>query len=600
MKTLLEQIADAIVVEEGAIGSAFILSNGKVVSSEGLISSMRDSAFSLGVSNQVEKKDLKSKDILEIFPAVAGLVEKSSRQSSEEIVRFSGNLSYSSLADSSVVEPPYPPDVMQQIFEMEETNYRCCRVKATDSIGRGYSLKNTVPVLSKGNTDIVDLDGSDNSFQGSSGITKEVFQQQLDEVTAFISECSKIGDFEDVLEMASIDYEAIGWCAIEVIRSMDMKVKQLSHIPAARIKPLAGWKGFVEFEEGTDNVRAYYQNFGDKLVKQDGEVTETYNPRLHGELSTSNLEWHLMDFKTGEKTVDFGQSANEVIWIKNNHPNTIYYGFADCIPALGAIIANVKIRNYFHQFFDHSAVPRFAIVVEGGKLSEPVMELINEYFSNEVKSSDRSTLIINVPSLRGEVKIRFEKLDTDQKEGDFLKTFDVNQKSIRTAHGVSGAIIGITDDAELGAGKGMSQAEIYKDRIVIPRQKKWASAINKLLRLGLGVNYVKIEFHPLDVKDRMVEAQILTLLQDRGDLSIDEVRDRFDYPPTEGGNRKYLKIKNNEGLLFIDSVDDATGKVMMAVDAPVEPVGDPVVDPAVDPVVEEDDDPTPLPDPPVT
>jgi hypothetical protein len=158
--------------------------------------------------------------------------------------------------------------------------------------------------------------------------------------------------------------------------------------------------------------------------------------------------------------------------------------------------------------------------------------------------------------MRGEVKVRFEKLDTEQKEGDFLKTAESNRQAIMTAHGVSGAIIGITDTAELGSGKGLSQAEIYKDRVVVPRQHKWERIIEQLFKHGLGVQYVKLKFNPLDIRDREAEMRILTSYADRGAMSINDMRDAIGMPPIEGGNRAFVKSRSGQ-LVFVDGFDDA-------------------------------------------
>ena len=456
---------------------------------------------------------------------------------------------------------PYPVEILQDLLEMEETHFRCCKVKATDSVNRGYQLKNSVPI--KLDSSFVDDADDEPSLNASTPIERSLYNKEYNLVKDFIENCNEIDGFEGVLDMAAMDYEAFGWCAIEVIRSLDKTVRKIAHVPASRIQPLIGWKGFIEtVNDDADRTEMFYVPFGskvvykryDSLLKQD--IVEPYNPKKHGEITSENVVFNLVDRKSGEPTESFANSANEIIWIKNNHPNTIYYGYTDVAPAIGAVVANIKIRNYFLQFFSHNAIPRYAVIVEGAKISPEVMKLIHTYFDSEIKKTSHSTLILNVPSMRGEVKVRFEKLDTEQKEGDFLKTAEANRQAIMTAHGVSGAIIGITDTAELGSGKGLSQAEIYKDRIVVPRQHKWERVIEQLFKHGLGVQYVKLKFNPLDIRDREAEMRILTSYADRGAMSINDMRDAIGMPPIEGGNRAFVKSRSGQ-LVFVDGFDDA-------------------------------------------
>jgi capsid portal protein len=473
--------------------------------------------------------------------------------------------------ENRVVEPPYPVDVLQKFLELEETHARCVRVKASDSVCRGYRLKNSVPILLIHGVDDVDTDSSLNAEET---VERPIYLEELRKVKKFIRDCNENVHFEGVLELAALDYEAFGWCAIEVIRSIDKKVRKIAHVPANRIKPMAGFEGFIEYSDTNLNEPyKYYLPFGQKLVvrKVDSLTRlEEIVPFDPDEFSIEDpaVSFNLINASTGEPTDNFMESANEIIWIKNHHPNSMYYGYCDAVPAVGAIIGNANIRNYFLQFFDHNTVPRFAIVVEGGRLSEEVMRFIHKYFDSEVKKSAHSTLILNVPSMRGEVRVRFEKLDTDQKEGDFLRTSESNRQAIMTAHGVSGAIIGISDTAELGSGKGLSQAEIYKDRIVVPRQRKWELAINDLFRRGLGTKYVKIEFNPLDIRDREAEMRILTGYMDRGAMAINDCREMIGMQPIEGGNRAFVKSRSGQ-LVFVDGFDTA---------GPVTPVDQPEVE----------------------
>jgi capsid portal protein len=451
------------------------------------------------------------------------------------------------LADSKIVDPPYPPLLMSVFLEISETHYRCVRTKVADSLLRNY-------ILEAKQYD----DGSEYDPEKASDADKEKINDEVTAIRNFIEECNERMGFEGVLERAGMDYESIGWAAVEVIRSRDMKVAKLAHIPASRIKVIEGWQGFVE-GHGTQH-KTFYQNFGEKVVINDRldpftKRPEPYNPRLDGELeaASSTLEWNMIDRHTGERTDDFTKSANEILFIPKHSNRTIYYGFTDIVPAIGAILGNVHIRDYLLQFFEHNTIPRYAIIIENAKIANDVKDAIMKYFSEQVKGKHHKTLIIPVPSTRGEVKVRFEKLAADTQEGSFQETKKNNNQDIMTAHGVSPAIIGVSEHSELGSGKGLSQAEIYKDRIISPSQRRWALYINKLLRSGLGISMVRLSFNPLDIRDLEAEMRVFTGYGDKMITSINEIRRNARIgDPVEGGDRLFM-IEDGK-IFFLDEM----------------------------------------------
>jgi len=153
-------------------------------------------------------------------------------------------------------------------------------------------------------------------------------------------------------------------------------------------------------------------------------------------------------------------------------------------------------------------------------------------------------------------------LDSDPKDGWFRESAKDSAHSIRQAHGVPASIAGFNESASLGSGKGMAQAETYKDRVVTPAQNKWAEVVNNLFKVGLGIKLIHLVFNQMDTRDEEAETRTITTLQDRGDLSINEARARLNYPPIPGGNRHFIKGKGGE-IIFIDEMETAKGALKL-------------------------------------
>lgn len=542
---------DSNIIEE-----VFITGDDRMASSGDLQKEMIRQSMSCFDSERIHKESNNS-TLLDIMKSAAD----GSTQSEDEL----GYPEFS-LQATKVVEPPYPPELLAAFLEVDPTHFRCVKTKTVDAVGREYSLEPTVNVVSDAEAETLV------GFSGKKRMTgievpevrQSEVQVEVDNVKSFIADCNELIGFEGVLFRACMDYEAVGWAAIEVIRSADMKIRKIAHIPATRIRPLRGWNGFVEIL--SDSKFVYYQPFGCKVISNErspvtGKPVD-YDPQKNGELSPNKLNWRMIDRETGQPTRSFTKSANEVIWIPKHHAATIYYGYSDIVPALGDVLGNVHIRDFMLQFFEHNTVPRYAVIIEGAKLAKDVKDAIMQYFGQHVKGKAHKTLIIPIPAMRGEVKLRFEKLAADAQEGSFQDTRKNNAQGIMTAHGVSPAIIGIAEHSELGSGKGLSQAEIYKDRIVTPSQRVWEHHLNRLLKLGLGVQLIALKFNPLDIRDREAEKTVYLSYLEKGVMTINQVAKRLGYAPVAGGDRNF--ILTPQGPIFVDELTQAAGVEMQA------------------------------------
>lgn len=475
-----------------------------------------------------------------------------------EVLRFAGGSEGTTgvrahqqdLPVNDEVQPPYDPSIASYMGTVDEVAHRCIQVKSSDVICKGWSL---TPVKIQS---LTPEEGDEPSEKDASGASATAVAQQT-AINTFIKTCNSQEGFVPAVHRAVLDCETYGWAALEVTRGADFEVKSLKHIPAARVRVLKGWKGFVE---NCDNgKKVYYQSFGDKVRSKSRTDVYTkeplaYDPELDGELSPSTCEWRFVDYQTGKATGDFAESASELLWVVKPHPATLHYGVTDSIPVSGQILANVQMREYLRQFFEHNAVPRYAIIIKGANLDASVQNAIMAYFNSHVKGRAHKTMIIPLPTARGNVDIVFEKLEMSTNEQWFTEPSKEASQSTRLSHGVAAAVAGFSEAASLGSGKGMAQSEVYKDRTVAPLQGIWANAINKLFRLGLGVTEIEFSLSPLDVKDRDTEHRIYTDLLDRGAASLNEVRAALKLgPPIKGGNRYFIKTPG--GILFVDELE---------------------------------------------
>ena len=447
-----------------------------------------------------------------------------------------------------IIAPPYEPSVLAKYIDVDHVHFRCVATKVIDTLG-GKAELTTI-------TEDIDVDDKD-------------YQKQKKEVFDFITSANDIDGFQGALEKGDMDLESIGWAAFEIVRSMDKKIRYFYHIPASRIRVLRGHRGFVESYYTTygsdveanpyvgDQDEIYYLPFGEKVLsrnrkKIDG-TPERYDPNKDGDIS--NGEWNTKSRYNLTENAPLAKSANEIMFVKKPHPKSIYYGIPDFIPAIAAIRGNLNIRDFFFQYFEHNAVPQYAVIIKGAHLKDDVKEMIQDYFSTHIKGQAHSTLVIPIPaSAGGDVSVTFERLSSEVKEGSFQETKKNNQYDIIVSHGMSPAIIGMVESASLGSGKGTAQTSVYKNRVVIPRQQKWQRVLNNLFKLGLGVTKVGIEFEELDIDDKRELKDILIAYMQDGALNRNEVRKKAKLgPPIEGGER-YSVIRGGIPI-YVDEMD---------------------------------------------
>ncbi len=559
-------LPDGVKVEEGAVSKVFISKGNE---SNAYVPSATEELMLAIMS----KSSVTEGDVEHSYKKILSKSFEGSKQSQADI---NGTFTLDANFKKRIQQPPYDPEVFKRFLELNHIHASCVETKVRDSIGRKYKIKPPAPIS--------DSDSDLNSFNYDPTISKEDYEKDALEIRRFVNNCNSMESFEQVLYKAAMDREAIGWGALEVIRKANGKIARLQHIPAERLRVLEGFKGFVEVVPGEDLTiskvtHRFYQNFGEKVgVKEDDpfdfsdnpkKIFRPYDPDLDGEMviERGNIEFNIVDPKTGEPfeegsfSNNFKEAANEILFLPRTHSSSVYYGYSPIVPAIGAVIANVHIRDYMLQFFEHNCIPRYAVIVKGAAVDDEFMEMISDYFENRVKGSAHKTMVLALTGFGNRnVELEFQKLETDGKEAEFLKTRQSNDDVIKAAHGIHDSIIGISQASSLGSGSGLSQAEQYKDRVLIPLQKFWETKLNKMFELGLGVKNAILEFDPKDVRDQESVARALTQLVQAGILDVNEARGELGYTAVDGGSTAFTRVREGS-ILKIEDVPNMESSI---------------------------------------
>jgi PBSX family phage portal protein len=301
----------------------------------------------------------------------------------------------------------------------------------------------------------------------------------------FFEHCSKDDDFLELCKMMLIDYQTFGWTNIEMTRNKIALPKGLYHVPTETMRIARNLSAIMDTDEKfmvqiVNNHERVFKIFGkDKF----SIMIEPY---------TKNV-------------------MTEVLFMRNYHVDGGKYGIPNWFPAVKSMVGTDKVAEYNINFFNNEAVPRFAVIVSGGKLDEGTKTSIKNYFKSDLKGVKNAHKTLVLTSPKG-VEVKLIPLATDIKDGSFRLYRKDNRDEIITAHGVPHHRIQVLDSGNSGTispGTIFQLDKTYKYSIVLPLQQKIQSVFNRIIRYGFGIEDRVLEFKELDIGEDTQKAEVM-------------------------------------------------------------------------------------------
>ncbi len=311
----------------------------------------------------------------------------------------------------------------------------------------------------------------------------------------------------EVLRAVWTDHESLGNAWFELLRAGNRPEGEptgFAHAPGLTMRLRSNLNGFVQL-----SLDDRYVTFFRTLFSDPSAETSKY-PAAHPKA---------------------GATMNEMIFLREYHSGSPWYGIPRVVPAITAIKGSLLSAERNLQFFTNRAMPEWAIIVAGetDNIDEDDLRIfkeeIEEYFRNVLKGDNYRTLYLEIP--KG-ITVTFEKVGGEINDADHKEYRRDNRDEILRAYQMMPNRVGIIEAGNIGGGTGESQIEIYKNSVVRPRQEKLERVINQILRAptpkGLGLKTVAFRFNELDTFDEAREATIAETLGRAGYLSINEGR----------------------------------------------------------------------------
>ena len=186
------------------------------------------------------------------------------------------------------------------------------------------------------------------------------------------------------------------------------------------------------------------------------------------------------------------------------------------------------IRDRYNiDFFSHNAVPRMAIVVEGGELSEGVVAQLKQFMESEIKGQGHKTLVLEVPGNGAHVRLERLTLEGAQ-DAAFLEYRRANRDEVLLVHRVPPSKVTVVENANLANSK--DQDKTFREQVVRPEQRRIEYKMNRLIREQLGIGDWQFAFREMDLTEAREEAEVSAIYADIGVLSAEEIRGKLGLP----------------------------------------------------------------------
>jgi len=415
------------------------------------------------------------------------------------------------------IVPPYNPDTLAAFQELNETHQACIRTKARYEVGYGFDIVQ--------HPQATDPDPDGEAYQ-----TVEDFWRGSDSRWQVGPEGTAAATPEEVLELSRQDYWGIGWAALEILVEGDGTPIGLAHVPANTVRVrkteteddrVISGHGYVQIRQGR---RRYFGEAGDRygddptfVDKESGEVADSVDALENG-------------------------PANELIFIPNPSPLSLYYGIPDWVAAMQTMAADQSAKEWNHDIFENLGIPHYAIKVTGGTLTEDSKDDLRELQEN-LKGESHRTAILEVEAFDQQnqlttedgrdVDIEFEPLGaTDQHDMEFQAFRERNEHEIAKVHNVPPILINVTSTSNRSNSE--AQTREFAKNVIEPEQAKFEARLYKILhQTALDVDDWTINFELRGAdqpgEDARVARQRVSAV--RGGVTIDEAREAAGWGP---------------------------------------------------------------------
>lgn len=391
-----------------------------------------------------------------------------------------------------IINPPYDLDNLASLYDQSSIHYASINARVMNTVGLGYEFTETLKARRK-----IERTQSDPA-------KLERVRRQIQDLKEELDETFESLNLEETLIETLVrvwqDVLTIGNGYLEIGRNNAGKIGYIGHVPGTMVRVRRKRDGFVQISRSNKIQAVFFRNFE--------------------------------DFETQDE-INQDPSPNELIHFKMYSPNNTYYGIPAAVSAAAAIVGDKFAKEYNIDYFENKAIPRYAIILKGAKISQKSKQELVNYFRNEVKGRNHGTLIIPIPaSLGSDTDIKFEKLEAGVQDSSFDKYRKSNRDEILVANRVPAPKVGVYDNANLAVSRDADKT--FKMQVIGPDQAVLEKKINRIV--AEFTDLLQFKLKKIDLIDEEMESRIYDRYLRTEVMSPNEVRGKVGLPETKSGD----------------------------------------------------------------
>lgn len=239
------------------------------------------------------------------------------------------------------------------------------------------------------------------------------------------------------------------------------------------------------------------------------------------------VKYELSDYTNGIlKVIDL--KPDEVIFIKNINPRSIWRGFGVVEAAQNSIDTLHYSELYNLNFFKNSAVP-FTVLYTDQKLTEQTLARLKNTWSSSYQGVNNSfkTAVL-------EAGLKVEKLQQSSKDMDFIEQQRFLRDKLMAMFKTTKIALGITEDVNRANAE--ASEYVFMKNCIRPKMAQFIDSFNEFLVPLLDqTGTLFLDFTDPVPRDRVVQVSEYSSAVDKW-MTKNEIRDEEGLPPLEGGD----------------------------------------------------------------
>lgn len=327
-----------------------------------------------------------------------------------------------------IVNPPYDLDTLAGLYDSSAIHNASIAARVMNTVGLGFEFVETIKAKRR-------LEKAAGEPERLARVRKAI-QDEKQKLEDIFENTNKEETFNETMIKIWQDVLTVGNGYMEIGRNNAGEIGYVGHIPGTLMRVRRKRDGYVQIAKSNKISAVFFRNFQD---------LETEDP------------------------INTDSSPNEIIHFKTYSPKNTYYGIPSAVSAAAAIVGDKFAKEYNIDYFENKAIPRYAIILKGAKLSNKSKQELINYFRKEVKGRNHGTLVIPIPaSLGSDSDIRFEKLEAGIQDSSFDKYRKSNRDEILVANRVPAPKVGVYDNANLAVSRDADKT--FKTQVIGPDQ----------------------------------------------------------------------------------------------------------------------------------